>query len=91
MTSIEIEILGQRYKVKGDYPPEYIKELAEFVDSRMRELRDKSPHLTPLKTAVITALNIADELKRTKKEFEAVSKGIKLMEDKAETIIKLFE
>ncbi len=91
MGSAEVVILGQRYRVKGDYPPEYIQELAEFVDSRLKEVREKSPQITPLKAAVLTALNIADELKRTKREFEAVSKDIKFIEDKAESIIKLFE
>lgn len=91
MGSAEVVILGQRYRIKGDYPPEYIQELADFVDSKMREVREQHPQITPLKVAVLTALNIADELKMTKREFETVSKDIRLIEDKAESIIKLFE
>jgi cell division protein ZapA len=91
MESVEVVILGMRYRITGDEPPEYIQELAEFVDGKLREVREKSPQITPLKAAVLTALNIADELKKTRKEFESVSKEIRFIEDKAESIIKLFE
>jgi len=32
----EVQILGQTYVVKGNDPPDYIKELAAYLDGRIR-------------------------------------------------------
>ena len=36
--STVVEIFGQTYNVRGDGDPDYLMELARFVDSRMREV-----------------------------------------------------
>lgn len=57
-----VEIFGRRYELRATGSGERIVELARFVDQRMRKLSDVSPHVDPAKLAVLTALNIADEL-----------------------------
>ncbi|MCX8026694.1 MAG: cell division protein ZapA [Thermodesulfovibrionales bacterium] len=91
MQAVEVTILGKKYKIKSDYPPDYISELAEYVDSKLTELLKKMPSLHPLKAAIITSIIIADELKRAKSEIENTKKSLKIFEDKTETIIKLFD
>ena len=36
--TIKVEIYDQAYTVRSDGDPEYLKELAEYVDQRMREI-----------------------------------------------------
>ena len=48
--------------MRGDADVEYMKRVAEYVDRSMRSIAEKSPTLSPVKTAVLAALNIADEL-----------------------------
>jgi cell division protein ZapA (FtsZ GTPase activity inhibitor) len=91
MGSLEVNILGQKYIIKGDAPAEYIKRLADFVDERLKEVYEGAPGITPLKASILAALNIADELHKTKKECQNISQSIKSIEDKADTIIKLFD
>ena len=63
MKSADVEIFGNSYTVKGDADPEYVLQLARYVDEKMRSLQRKSPPTaSPQKIAVLTAVNIADEL-----------------------------
>ncbi|MCL5062875.1 MAG: cell division protein ZapA [Nitrospiraceae bacterium] len=91
MGSIEVHILGQKYVIKGDAAPEYIQQIADFVDGKLQEVYATSPDITPLKAAILAALNIADELHRLKNEYNTISQSIKHIENKADSIIKLFD
>ena len=57
-----VEIFGRRFELRATETSERVEELARYVDRRMRELADVSPHVDTSKLAVLTALNIADEL-----------------------------
>jgi cell division protein ZapA len=57
-----VEIFGQRLGVRADGDAARLQELARFVDDRMREVADRSSSVDTVKIAVLTALNIADEL-----------------------------
>jgi cell division protein ZapA len=59
---VSVEILGERYTIRGEAEPGYIAEVARMVDERMRELQEASPSIARSKLAVLTAINIADEL-----------------------------
>jgi len=88
MGNVEVTILGQQYKIKGDAPDEYIQELARYVDGKIREIQEKSPSSAPLKASILAALNIADELHQYRKEEEGLRRDI---EQKADQLVKLFE
>ena len=69
-TSTNVEIFGQTYSVRGDGDPNYLLELARFVDSRMREVAAEVATVDPMKIAILAALNIADEFSRFRKQRE---------------------
>ena len=58
---VQVEIFGQTYSVRADGDPEYIKELATFVDRKMREVSEYAPTVDSAKIAILAALNISDE------------------------------
>jgi cell division protein ZapA len=92
MGNVEVHILGQKYLIKGDdESPEYLVQLAEFVNGRLKEVYSTAPNITPLKAAILAALNISDELHKMKKDHRSMSQSIKNIEDKADTIIRLFD
>jgi cell division protein ZapA len=68
-----VEIFGQTYNVRGEGDPEYLSELARFVDGRMREVAGQVATVDPMKIAILAALNIADEFSRYKKQRESAS------------------
>jgi cell division protein ZapA len=63
---IPVEILGQRYPIRSSLDAEYVGRLATYVDQKMRAAADSTPTGDSLRLAVIAALNIADELFRTR-------------------------
>ncbi len=71
--STNVEIFGQAYNVRGEGDPGYLLELARFVDTRMREVAAQVATVDPMKIAILAALNIADELSRTRKQREGAA------------------
>jgi len=68
MKNTEVEIFGSTYTIKGDEDPAYIRQLAMYVDDKMRAVARRSPSmLSTHKIAVLTALNVADELFKLKR------------------------
>ena len=58
--TLSVTIFGSEYKIKGA-DPDYIGEVAAYVDEKMRELdRRLSPSGSPAKIAILASLNIAD-------------------------------
>jgi cell division protein ZapA len=88
MGSVEVYILGQRYTIKGNAPEEHIRNLASYVDKKLKEVYNASPNITPVKASILAALDIADELLRLKNEQEELAKYI---EEKTDTLTALFD
>ncbi|HEY6211631.1 MAG TPA: cell division protein ZapA [Vicinamibacterales bacterium] len=61
---IPVEIHGQRYSIRTTLGPEYVAQLAAYVDEKMRAASDSTAPTDSLRLAVLAALNIADELFR---------------------------
>jgi len=59
---MKIEIYDQMYNVNGEQDEEYLKELAAYVDGKMRTIAESTHMVDSLKVAVLAALNIADEM-----------------------------
>jgi len=61
---IPVEIFGQRYPIRTTLAPEYVTELATYVDAKMRAAGESAPSGDAQRLAVLAALNVADELFR---------------------------
>jgi cell division protein ZapA len=61
---IPINIQGQQYPIRTVLEPDYVLQLATFVDEKMRAAAESTPSGDALRLAVLAALNIADELFR---------------------------
>ncbi len=64
--SIRVEIYNQTYNIRSDGDNDYILRLAEYVDSKMREISSGTLTVDSLKVAILAALHIADELHQLK-------------------------
>jgi cell division protein ZapA len=64
--SVKVEIAGQELSIRSDEGPEYVQELADYVDAHLRELSgDRRVH-SPQRMALLVAIQITDELFREK-------------------------
>ena len=72
--TIRVEIYNQTYSIRSDGDNEYIHDLAEYVDGKMREISQGTMTVDSLKVAILAALHIADEyyqLKHTQAQADA--------------------
>jgi cell division protein ZapA len=63
---IPVEINGQRYPIRSTLDPDYVAQLSAYVDGKMRAAADSTPTGDSLRLAVLAALNIADDLFRSR-------------------------
>jgi cell division protein ZapA len=65
---VDIEILGQKYPIRSEASPEWVRKLAAFVDGRAREIRGDASGVDSTRVLALTALDMADELLRLREE-----------------------
>ena len=67
--SVRVEIYDQTYHLRGS-DPEYIAQLAAYVDTKMRLISQQAATVDSLRVAVLAALNIADEYHMLQRKLE---------------------
>ena len=86
---IKITIFGQEYSVKAPADPTYIKKIAEYVDTKMREVQSGfSSTQSSNRIAILSAMNITDELFNAKKKGDTDSNEV---EEKITSLIDLID
>ena len=74
---VKVSILGQDYTVKAPADATYIKEVAEYVNEKMKEVQDSiGPDQSSTRIAILAAMNISDELFSIRKNKDTVSGDI---------------
>jgi cell division protein ZapA len=73
---VEIKVFGQTYTVKTDAEENYIQEVAKHVNGKMEEVLRKTKSVSTLNVAILTALNIADDLLKEREKRIALVREI---------------
>jgi cell division protein ZapA len=76
VNKVTVTIYNEDYIVKGDEKPDYIEMLASYVDRRMRMVQQRNVNLSTSKVAVLTALNLADELNKLQEDYDELVKTL---------------
>ncbi|WP_227765757.1 cell division protein ZapA [Zhaonella formicivorans] len=75
---VSVNIYNSEYVVRANEPSDYIEMLAALVDRKMRQIGQRNPNMPVSKVAVLTALNLADELCKLQEDYDAL---VKLIEE----------
>ena len=67
---VAVEIFGETYCLKSDTELDQVIAVAELVDLRMKKIAKKNLRLSPVKVAVLAALNIAEELLQLENNYK---------------------
>ena len=59
---VKVNIFGSEYVLKAEGKHEYIKNIASYVDKKMRDVDKTQDINASVKVAILAALNIAEEL-----------------------------
>lgn len=84
---VQVDIHGQRYAVRSDLDPQYINELALFLDDKMQSASRELSSADPLRIAVIAALNIVDELHRARADSAGSEQRLHLRAQEIERLV----
>jgi cell division protein ZapA (FtsZ GTPase activity inhibitor) len=76
MQSVQVEILGQVYSIKGMEDHAYIRELAAFCDAKMREVQKATGTSDAHRVAILAALTISDELFRLRRRYQSLEDSV---------------
>ncbi len=74
--SVKVTIYGTEYPVMGEADSQYIEEVAAYVDEKMREVAQGLSVKSTAKVAILTALNITDELFATRRSNSDMTEEI---------------
>ena len=62
---VPVQINGQQYPIRSSLEPQYVQELAAYVEEKIRAAAAATPAAgDSLRVAILAALNIADEFFR---------------------------
>ena len=68
---LTVEIAGQRYPIRSSLDASYVTDLAAYVERKMQVAADTALSSDVLGLAILVALNLADELFRSKQQGSA--------------------
>lgn len=67
---ISVRILGQDHYLISTDDPIYVEKIAKLVDDRMQAIMKSNSSLSYTKVAILTALNLADDLSKARQQIE---------------------
>jgi len=66
---VEVEILGQKYTIKSEADPKYVRDLAAYVEKRVKSVEGQMRGQDPIKALALAGLYIADELFQAREDL----------------------
>jgi cell division protein ZapA len=84
---IRVTIYDQEYNMRGQLDPEYIRMLARFVDEKMRTVAARAHTVDSLRTAILAALNIADEYHQLLSKQDAATQELDQKVDECHQVV----
>jgi len=83
---VKVKIFGREYNLKANEKEEYLREIASFVDRRIKKIALALPQRENEEMSVLACLNIADELYRLKDRNKKARNKIRLLIEKMEKL-----
>lgn len=88
---VRVRIYGQEYTIIGDKDEEEIRAVAGYVDERMHAIGKSSFMGSSVSLAVLSAVNITDELMTERKEIQALNAKNEQLEQDTKKYVELWD
>lgn len=92
---LEVKIQGRFYTIVANETEEYIYKICSYVDKKLSEVSKMNPRLSTDMAAVLTSINLSDELYRTqsaednlRKQVLSYSDDVKKADERAASLEK---
>lgn len=86
--AVKVRLFGREYSIRGHGNRKYIETLADFIKERADEIESRATVVSTLDLAILTLLNITDEMFQSKQVKEQT---IKELEEKTERLLKAID
>jgi len=84
---IQIQVLGQKFTLKGNYDKEYVNRVEQHINDKIQEVQNQTSSLSTNNLLILVALNLTAEYLKKEDEIEEVVKLIEGTSNKLITII----
>jgi cell division protein ZapA (FtsZ GTPase activity inhibitor) len=74
---VKVTLAGQKFSVRTDARPKYVRELAAFVNQKMEEAKQSGKVVTTQALALLAAMSIADDLFQQREREEELRRDIR--------------
>lgn len=85
---VTVEILGNEYVLRSEAGEERVRQVADLLNERLREVQTANKTSSTLAAAVLAALNVTNELLQLRDQQEKLFREI---EAKTEKLLKMIE
>ncbi len=87
-SAVVVNIGGHRYTLRSDEDERLVREMAAHVDKHLRDLQKQTRAVDTQSLAILTALQITEELWRTRQSHSDLKKRVR---DKGKALLQLIE
>lgn len=89
--TVEVELLGRRFRVRSDDDDAYIRQLVDYVNRKMMDMRRAANAMDVEQIALLTLLDVADALFRERARGEALESGVREHAERISTLLDRLE
>ena len=86
----KVELMGRQYTLKGDVDPQYMITLAEYINQKLKEMKEMAPQADPTRLALLMSLNLADELFQARNQ-PADNAELDRLQEKTRKLVEMLE
>lgn len=84
----KIRILNHDFQIRSDSDEMYVNQVVDYVNQKVSEAMTGAKSAAPVNLAILTALNIADEFFRERRDLRA---KIQHLEMRTESLIEMID
>lgn len=84
----EVEIMGQKFNIKSEEPQAYVDQVVDYISQKMEKIAKTQKAGTLHHAAMLTLLNITDELFKSRVEVDSYKEKVI---QKTKNIIQLID
>ena len=74
LSDVRVQVFGSEYRIASDTDPEHIREVASYIDQKMREIASALALRNRSTVAILTAVNLAEELFKIEEESRLMNR-----------------
>lgn len=87
-SEVTVTVQNVELVIRTDKSPEYVQELAEFVDERIKKISQNTPFVSSLKVSFVAAIDMANELFELRQKNKEIEDTVK---NKTEELVGMLE